>query len=88
MNKTFVVAGQAGQVRSISVRLDVQHPNLADLDIVLVSPSGARFELMTDLGGSDADLISTELSTAATTPVGQGEAPFTGSFRPEGDLSA
>jgi subtilisin-like proprotein convertase family protein len=43
-------------------------------------------ELFTALGNSGADLTNLTLSAAAVTGVNQAAAPYTGSFRPEGNL--
>jgi hypothetical protein len=53
----------------------------------LVSPSGTRVELFANVGEDGDNMTELLLSDAAPTPVHQGEAPFTGLFRPLRPLS-
>ena len=59
-----------------------------DLDIFLISPFGTQVELSTDNGGGNDNFTNTVFDDAAATSITAGAAPFTGSFRPEGLLSA
>lgn len=60
-----------------------------DLDIFLIGPDGlTTVELTTDNGGSADNFIGTVFDDEAGTAISAGAAPFTGSFRPEGFLSA
>ncbi|RMH69902.1 MAG: T9SS C-terminal target domain-containing protein, partial [Gemmatimonadetes bacterium] len=68
--------------------ISLTHSYDADLDIYLISPAGTRVELSTDNGGSGNDYLSTEFDDEASTPITSGSPPFTGTFRPEGALSA
>ncbi len=46
------VTGMSGVVRTVSVTLDsIQHGTAADIDMLLVSPTGQKFILMSDVGG-------------------------------------
>jgi subtilisin-like proprotein convertase family protein/subtilisin family serine protease len=72
----------------VNVTINVTHPYLADLNIYLVSPAGTRVELVTAVGGSNDNFTNTTFDDEATTAIGSGTAPYTGSFRPEGLLSA
>ena len=72
----------------VNVRLSINHTYDADLDIYLVSPTGITVELSTDNGTSGANYINTVFDDEAATAITAGSAPFTGSYRPEGLLSA
>ncbi len=76
-----------GTVNDLDVRIFLFHTWDADLDIYLISPSGTTVELSTDNGGSGDDYIDTYFDDEALVPITSGSAPFTGSFRPEGNLS-
>jgi subtilisin-like proprotein convertase family protein len=67
---------------------NITHTFDADLDIFLISPLGTVVELTTDNGGSGDNFTNTRFDDAAATSIAAGSAPFTGSFRPEGLLSA
>lgn len=75
------------EVLDINVRLDISHTFDADLNVYLISPSGTRVELFTDVGGVLNNFTNTVLDDEAPTSITTGTAPFTGSFRPEQPLS-
>ncbi|MEJ5165507.1 MAG: S8 family serine peptidase [Thermoanaerobaculia bacterium] len=67
---------------------NITHTYDGDLDIYLISPTGTRVELSTDNGSSGDNYVNTVFDDEASTPITSGTAPFTGSFKPEGLLSA
>jgi subtilisin-like proprotein convertase family protein len=75
-------------VSDIDVGLTLTHTYDGDLDIFLIGPNGTRVELSTDNGSSGDGFTDTIFDDEATTAIGAGTAPFTGRFRPEGNLSA
>jgi subtilisin-like proprotein convertase family protein len=90
------VAGRAGLLTDslaptygvVEVTLRISHPHATDLTVTLVSPQGTRLELFRNVGGDGANFIDTKLYDYAATPIGDGIAPFTGSFRPVSPLNA
>ena len=60
----------------------------ADLDITIVHPDATVVELSTDNGSSGDNYTNTVFDDEAATAITAGTAPFSGSFRPEGLLSA
>lgn len=72
----------------VNVTLSINHTWDSDLDIYLDHPDGTRVELSTDNGSSGDNYVNTVLDDEATTLVTAGVAPFTGSYKPEGLLSA
>ncbi|MEW6758931.1 MAG: proprotein convertase P-domain-containing protein, partial [Acidobacteriota bacterium] len=66
----------------------ITHTYDGDLDIYLISPEGTQVELSTDNGGSGENFSETVLDDEASSSITGGTAPFTGTFRPEGSLSA
>ena len=71
----------------LNVRMTINHTYTADLDVSLVHPDGTRIVLFQDVGGSGDNFTTTELDDEASTPIGSGTAPFTGSFVPAEPLS-
>ncbi|NOR58664.1 MAG: hypothetical protein GQ474_09095, partial [Sulfurimonas sp.] len=67
--------------------LNLTHTRDADLDIYLRAPNGDHVKLTTDNGGSGDNFTNTTFDDEAGTSITSGTAPFTGTFRPEGDLS-
>ena len=74
-------------IYGLSVTVNIDHTYDGDLDIFIVAPDGTRVELTTDNGGTGEGYIDTVFDDDAETPITEGEAPFTGSYRPEGSLA-
>ena len=83
----LAVDGLPGSLVHLSITLSIQHAWVDDLDVYLVSPTGTRVELFTDVGGSGDHFHQTTLDDRAEISIRDGRAPFTGRFRPEGALS-
>ena len=81
------VSNLASSDCEIIVCLDITHTWVSDLDIELVSPSGAAIVLSSDNGGSGNNYFNTCFDMSAMTFITNGFAPFIGSYIPEGDLS-
>jgi len=71
----------------INVLINITHTFDGDLDIFLIAPDDTRVELTTDNGSGGDNFVDTIFDQEAATSITAGAAPFTGSFRPEGDLS-
>lgn len=74
-------------ILDLNVQLDISHSSDADLDVFLIAPDGTRIELFTDVGGGGDNFSGTILDDEAGTLINHGSAPFSGTYRPEGDLS-
>ncbi len=66
---------------------NITHTFDGDLDIYIIHPDLTEVELSTDNGSTEDNYIDTVFDDEATTPITSGTAPFTGTFRPEGNLS-
>lgn len=75
-----------GIITGLDVQLTISHMWDADLDVSLVGPDGTQVELFTDAGGWGDNFVETRLDCEAPNSINDASAPFTGSFRPEGDL--
>ncbi len=79
-----------GSIADINVRLNITHTWDSDLDVFLIHPDGTQIELFTDVGGSGDNFVNTVLDQQAAGVIGTTDfstAPFTGTYRPEGNLS-
>ncbi len=83
-----ITVTHAGSVLDVNVTVDITHPSAGELEVYLISPSGRRVELFTGVGGTGDNFRVTTLDDEALTPITAGTAPFNGTFRPEGLLSA
>jgi subtilisin family serine protease/subtilisin-like proprotein convertase family protein len=81
------VPTQISRITDINVTVNFRHDWIGDLDVFLVSPSGRRVELFTDLNSNERNITRTVLDDEATLEIVHGSSPYTGSFMPEGRLS-
>jgi subtilisin-like proprotein convertase family protein len=77
----------AGTILDLDVKVNITHTNDADMDVFLIAPDGTRIELFTDVGGSGDNFTNTVLDDEAATSITAGSAPFTGTYKPEGNLT-
>ena len=82
-----VQIAEALSIADIDVGIDITHTFDGDLDVFLVAPNGTRIELFTDVGGGGANFVRTILDDEASASIQTSGAPFTGRFRPEGQLA-
>ena len=88
VTSTFVV-GTPGRVKDVRVRIgQIRHSYVGDLRLELIAPDGTSVVLADRRGGSGDDMQNTTFAAAASSPIADASAPFTGTFRPEGDLHA
>jgi subtilisin-like proprotein convertase family protein len=76
----------ASKIVDIDVLININHSYCADLDIYLIAPDGTRIELATDVGSSDYGFNYTIFDDDAASGITEGTTPFSGCFRPEGQL--
>jgi len=91
MAQDTIVVGAAGQITDVNVSVNIRHTWDADVQMfVEFSNHGTPIcvELSTGNGGSTDNYTATTFDDEATTSITLGVPPFTGSFRPEGLLSA
>lgn len=81
---TTTIAGLVGPVTDVNLTLQgLTHANPADLDVMLVAPSGKRALVMSDAGGSAAlTAVDVTLDDEATRDLPQSGVITSGSYRP------
>ena len=89
----ITATGLTSSVTSVKVSVWISHPNVGDLDVVLVSPSGTELTLAAGVGGTGDNFGSscskpTTFDDAAKTSIASGSAPFAGSFVPMTNLGS
>ncbi len=70
------------------VCINMTHPNTDELEIVLKAPDGTVVPLTIQNGGDGNNYTNTCFSATATSSIKFANAPFTGTFEPEGYLGA
>lgn len=78
----------SGTLLDLDVRVNISHGWNEDLDVTLIAPDGTRIELFTDVGGASSNFTNTVLDDEATQAITAGAGPFTGRYRPEGNLTS
>ena len=83
------LTGFSGTIRDVNVKLTIYHNYDQDLTASLVGPDGTTVELFHHVGGNGSNFIDTVLDDEASQSIAGGpRAPFTGSFKPAGQLAA
>ena len=82
------IENRTGTIKDISVDLKINHEWTDDLDAFLISPTGTRVELFSDVGGSGDHFTNTRLTDDAEQRIDEASAPFSGTFRPEESFRA
>ncbi|WP_288982510.1 proprotein convertase P-domain-containing protein [uncultured Flavobacterium sp.] len=77
--------GTAAEI--VSVKVNINHLWVEDLDISLIAPNGSTINLSSDNGGSGESYINTVFTTTGLMPITLGTAPFTGNYIPEEPFS-
>ncbi|MBA4342832.1 MAG: hypothetical protein C0423_11860 [Methylibium sp.] len=72
----------------LNARVTLTHTFDSDLFITLISPKGTSVVLSANRGGSGNNFSNTLFDDEAAVAIAAGNAPFNGSFRPDGLLSA
>jgi len=83
---TLVIA-DSGFITWPSVKLDISHESVNELEAYLIGPGGTRVKLFANIGVGGSDMTDTWFDDRANTSITKGVAPFTGNYLPEGKLS-
>lgn len=88
VSKSVIPVTDDLQVVDINVKVNISHTWVADLKLVLISPTGTRVVLSENNGDLfDENYTNTIFDQEASTSIIKAFAPFTGTYSPEGDLS-
>ncbi len=87
LNSSLTVAS-VGTILDLNVLVNINHTWDEDLDVFLIAPDGTRVELFTDVGGLGVNFTNTLLDDDASSLIATGVAPFTGTYKPEGNLTS
>lgn len=68
------------------ITLTITHTWDSDLDVWLVSPDSTEVLLFSGVGGNGQNFTNTAFKKNYPTPISSGSAPFTGNFKPMGDI--
>ena len=90
VSTTLNVAGipVTANATGVGVLFNITHTWDGDLTIFLKSPNNQVLNLVNGRGGSADNFVNTNITSTAVTPIATGVAPFTGTFAPDGSLTA
>lgn len=71
----------------MDVVVNIDHPNVGDLSILLATPLNDWVYLAKNNGGSGNNFVNTRFDDEASVDIANGSAPFTGHFRPNQKIS-
>ncbi len=75
-------------VSQLSIMFDIDDTNDQNLDLALISPNFTFVDLFSGVGGTGQNFRNTILADDAPISIADGQAPFTGRFRPLNPLAA
>ncbi|MEM8809027.1 MAG: proprotein convertase P-domain-containing protein [Cyanobacteria bacterium P01_G01_bin.38] len=87
VSSTIEVSGVSGDIQRVTLTLDLLHTYTSDLQISLIAPNSQTVSLVAGKGGNGDNFLQTTFDDVAPVAVAQATPPFTGTFRPEGQLS-
>ncbi|MEQ8820580.1 MAG: proprotein convertase P-domain-containing protein [Sumerlaeia bacterium] len=87
VNVPMAVA-QDGVLTDLNVQINLTHTFMDDVSITLIHPDGTQVSLIDQRGDSGDNMNGTVFDDEARIAIANGNAPFSGSFRPEGALSS
>ncbi len=70
----------------VRICIDITHTWVSDLEIYIVAPSGDQITLASQIGGAGDDFTSTCFLQTASTLISSSSPPFTGTFKPFGNI--
>lgn len=74
-------------IEDLNVNVTIDHSYIEDISLYLVAPDNTKVKLAQNLGYDQDDYKETVFDQEAIAPIVFASAPFTGSYRPQGDLS-
>ncbi len=86
INLPVAVSG-VSTVVDVDITVNLTHTYDGDVEISLISPDNTQIMLSDNRGGSGDNYTNTHFDHEAATSIASGTAPFTGTFKPDGDLS-
>ena len=87
VTESTIAVASSTIVNDVNVTVNINHTWDGDIAISLIAPDGTTVDLSSGNGGSGDNYTNTVFDDAADMDITNGNAPFTGVFRPEGNLS-
>lgn len=81
--KSELVISEVGEIADVDVTININHERVGDIDVWLISPSGTRVLLFSDIDSLGQNFTNTTIDDQASLPIHLGTAPYTGRWRPD-----
>ncbi len=81
------IQNMPGSIVDLNVRVTLSHPNVGNVLVALIDPAGVTTTLVADLPTTGTSFTSTVFDDQATGSIYGASWPFTGSFKPLGELA-
>lgn len=75
-------------ISDLNIKLDVTHTYVDDIEAKIIAPGGEEVQLFSYIGDSGDNYTNTVFDQQASTLISDGTAPFTGFFKPVGNLTS
>jgi subtilisin-like proprotein convertase family protein len=85
---SIITSGLTGTILDVNVRISLQHGNISDLVLSLTDPDGMAVSLMALNPAGGQVMADTHFDSDAATAISAALPPYTGTFRPFGNLAA
>ena len=82
-----VFIGNTNTIYDLNVWVNLSHTFLEDLTLQLIAPDETAVDLVSETGGELNNFTNTLFDSEALVAISSGSPPFSGTFRPIGDLS-
>lgn len=82
-----VFVPDSNRIADLNVLVNIEHSYLEDLTIYLIAPNETVIELVDANGGEANNYTNTVFDSEAEQSISSGSAPFSGNYRPIGNLS-
>jgi subtilisin-like proprotein convertase family protein len=82
-----LVITDSGIITDLKISLDITHESVDQLEAYLIGPDGTRVKLFAGVGAGGSNFSGTWFIDWGGIPIKEGQAPFTGSYLPEGNIA-
>ena len=88
VTEIFIQVADDLPIIDLEVKVGISHTYDEDLTLSLIHPDGREIILIQNQGGSGNNFNNTIFDAEASTPIQSGSPPFSGTYRPVGDLTS
>ncbi len=85
--KSTLTITDVGNIADLNVKINISHMWISDLIVEIIAPDGTRTELFSSVGRGEGEFDNTILDDEASVSIKNGSSPYSGAYKPEGNLS-